>query len=107
MLNPAGDVTHRCENTYYKEGGLDFELVLRLKDLLHGSIKFIFQPAEEGGAGAQVMVDEGVLSNPEVDEIYGLHVWNHMKPGLLLSRLVVTLIRLHWSSNWPSFSKLR
>lgn len=51
------------------------------QDQIHGSVKFIFQPAEEGGSGAQVMVDEGVLSNPEVDEVYGIHVWNHMKPG--------------------------
>lgn len=54
-------------------------------------MKFIFQPAEEGGGGAQVMVDEGVLSNPEVDEIYGLHVWNHMGPGKVVISLKVTL----------------
>lgn len=39
-----------------------------------GNIKFIFQPAEEGLAGALHMVQEGVLNNPDVDVIAGLHV---------------------------------
>ena len=44
-----------------------------------GSVKFIFQPAEEGPppgekGGARLMVEEGVLENPKVDAIYGLHI---------------------------------
>ena len=44
-----------------------------------GSVKFIFQPAEEGSpegenGGASMMVEEGVLENPKVDAIYGLHI---------------------------------
>ena len=44
-----------------------------------GSVKFIFQPAEEGSpegenGGASMMVEEGVLDNPKVDAIYGLHI---------------------------------
>ena len=45
---------------------------------LKGSVKFIFQPAEEGAygevAGAELMVKEGVLENPKVDVIFGLHI---------------------------------
>lgn len=41
--------------------------------LPHGTIRFIFQPAEEGGAGARKMMDEGALE--AVDRIYGLHNW--------------------------------
>ncbi|MBW7874599.1 MAG: amidohydrolase [Candidatus Cloacimonetes bacterium] len=41
-------------------------------------LKFVFQPAEEQGGGAKVMVDEGVLSNPEVGEAYGLHLCNRL-----------------------------
>ncbi len=51
-----------------------------LKAQLAGSVKFIFQPAEEGPppgeeGGASVMVKEGVLENPRVDAIFGLHVF--------------------------------
>ena len=50
-----------------------------MKDQLKGKVKFIFQPAEEGAppgekGGAEVMVQEGVLKNPEVDVIFGLHI---------------------------------
>jgi amidohydrolase len=50
-----------------------------LRDLLPGTVKFIFQPAEEGApvgeeGGAGLMVAEGVLENPAVDAIFGLHI---------------------------------
>ncbi len=41
---------------------------------LAGTVKFMFQPAEEGGAGAQRMIDDGVLDDPPVDAAFGLHV---------------------------------
>ena len=46
-----------------------------------GKIKFIFQPAEEGYGGAKFMIEDGALE--EVDEIYGLHVWNYQKSGTI------------------------
>ncbi len=46
---------------------------------IQGTIKFIFQPAEEGYGGAQFMIDDGAIDN--VDEIYGLHVWNYQESG--------------------------
>ncbi|MCY4214015.1 MAG: amidohydrolase [Gammaproteobacteria bacterium] len=50
-----------------------------LRDQLPGTVKFIFQPAEEGppkgeNGGARMMVQEGVLKNPDVDAIFGLHI---------------------------------
>ncbi len=45
----------------------------RHKESLHGTIKLIFQPAEEGGNGAEKMVQEGVLENPKVEAIFGYH----------------------------------
>lgn len=45
------------------------------KHLLKGSVKFIFQPYEEGAGGAKLMICDGVLENPKVDAIIGLH--NH------------------------------
>ncbi len=52
----------------------------RLRDQMPGTIKLIFQPAEEGPpageqGGAELMVKEGVLENPKVDAIFGLHVF--------------------------------
>src|SRR4028119_685601 len=46
-----------------------------------GTIKIIFQPAEEGPGGAKPMVEEGVLKNPDVDAIIGLHLWNNLPLG--------------------------
>lgn len=50
-----------------------------MQEDLSGTVKFIFQPAEEGAprgeeGGAELMVEEGVLQNPDVDAIFGLHI---------------------------------
>ncbi|GAB6050373.1 M20 aminoacylase family protein [Hydrogenophilus islandicus] len=50
-----------------------------------GTVVFLFQPAEEGGGGARVMVEEGVLEAYAIDEIYALHNW----PGLPLGTFAV------------------
>ena len=47
-----------------------------MRDRLGGTVKFVFQPAEEGGGGGKVMVDEGVAD--DVSSIFALHLW----PGL-------------------------
>jgi amidohydrolase len=46
-----------------------------------GTVKFIFQPAEEGPGGAKPMIEAGVLQNPDVDAIVGLHLWNNLPLG--------------------------
>ena len=46
-----------------------------------GTVKLIFQPAEESPGGAKPMIEEGVLQNPEVDGIIGLHLWNNLPLG--------------------------
>ena len=55
------------------------KILTDMKDELRGQVKFIFQPAEEGAppgemGGAEVMVKEGVLKNPDVDVVFGLHI---------------------------------
>lgn len=55
------------------------EVLTKVKSELRGTVKFIFQPAEEGApkgeeGGAKLMVKEGVLKNPDVDAIFGLHI---------------------------------
>ncbi len=46
-----------------------------------GTVKLIFQPAEEGPGGAAPMIEAGVLQNPNVDAIVGLHLWNQLPLG--------------------------
>lgn len=48
---------------------------------LRGFVKFVFQPAEELLSGAQRMVDDGVMENPNVDAAFGLHLWNNLDVG--------------------------
>ncbi|MEP0006640.1 MAG: amidohydrolase [Balneola sp.] len=55
------------------------QILTEMKGDLKGTVKFIFQPAEEGApkgeeGGAELMVKEGVLKNPDVDAIFGLHI---------------------------------
>ncbi|TBW28412.1 amidohydrolase [Gramella sp. KN1008] len=55
------------------------EILSQHKDKINGTVKFIFQPAEEGpppgeAGGASLMIKEGVLKNPDVDAIFGLHI---------------------------------
>lgn len=55
------------------------EVLSKNRDKIKGTVKFIFQPAEEGAppgeeGGALLMVKEGVLQNPKVDAIFGLHI---------------------------------
>lgn len=64
------------------------EILSKNKDKINGTIKFIFQPAEEGApegeeGGAEMMVKEGVLENPKVDAIFGLHIGSGQPVGTL------------------------
>jgi amidohydrolase len=52
-----------------------------IPDQVKGNIKWIFQPAEEGGGGGRVMVEEGALENPKVDAIFGAHVFPFLSIG--------------------------
>lgn len=51
------------------------------RDRWQGTVKIIFQPAEEGPGGAKPMIEAGVLRNPDVDAIIGLHLWNNLPLG--------------------------
>ncbi len=46
-----------------------------------GTVKIIFQPAEEGPGGAKPMIEAGILQHPDVDAIIGLHLWNNLPLG--------------------------
>lgn len=62
------------------------EVLVAMKKDLAGTVKFIFQPAEEGApgseeGGAPLMIKEGVMDNPTVDAIFGLHIWSNLEVG--------------------------
>src|SRR6266849_4832342 len=54
------------------------------KDELHGTVKFLFQPAEEHGGrgGAKPMIEDGVMEDPKVDYVFGLHIDGDLNSGV-------------------------
>ncbi|WP_027339456.1 M20 metallopeptidase family protein [Halonatronum saccharophilum] len=59
------------------------KLLVKFKNLLKGKVKFIFQPAEEGPGGAKPLIDAGVLEQPRVDKIFGLHIEEGIETGVI------------------------
>jgi amidohydrolase len=95
------------------------EILASMKKDLKGTVKFIFQPAEEGvpkgeQGGAEMMVKEGVLENPKVDVIFGLHINSqtevgkiNYRPGGTMAavndmRIIVKGRQAHGASPWSS-----
>ena len=62
------------------------KLLNKNKDKFNGTIKLIFEPAEETTGGARVMIEEGVLTNPNVDVMCGLHVEETLDAGMIMVR---------------------
>jgi amidohydrolase len=95
------------------------EILASMKSELKGTVKFIFQPAEEGPpfgeeGGAELMVKEGVMENPKVDVVFGLHINSQTevgkigyKPGGYYAsvsdmQIVVKGKQAHGASPWSS-----
>lgn len=76
-------VMHACGHDVHTANLLGVAMILaELKDELEGTYKFIFQPSEEKiPSGAEAMIREGVLANPTVDKIIGLHVSPELETG--------------------------
>lgn len=93
------------------------EIFAGMKDQLPGTVKFIFQPAEEGApsgeeGGAALMIKEGAFDNPKPDAVFGLHVWGAGNVGHIgyrsggtmassdLLRIVVRGKQTHGAAPW-------
>jgi amidohydrolase len=82
-------VMHACGHDVHTTCAMGVaELLSKHRDLLHGSVKFLFQPAEEampatfkGDWGAKLMVAEGVMENPKPAAIFGLHTTAVVQPA--------------------------
>ena len=73
-------------------------VLAQIQDELAGPVKFLFQPAEEGGAGGRGMCEEGALDDPPVAAIFGLHGWPELRQGqvgLKAGPLLASSDRLH------------
>ena len=92
-------------------------ILSEVKEQIPGTVKFIFQPAEEGApqgeeGGAKLMVEEGALKNPDVDAIFGLHISSkipvnyiaYRSGGIMASadyfEIIVRGKQTHGSSPW-------
>ena len=62
------------------------QMIMERRDLVHGTIVMCFQPAEEGKGGARAMIEDGVLDDPHVDRVYGLHLSSLYPTGQVLVR---------------------
>ena len=99
------------------------EILSSMKKDLKGTIKFIFQPAEEGSpkgeeGGAELMVKEGVLENPKPDVIFGLHISSQTelgkityRPGGLMAsvndmKIIVKGRQAHGAAPWSSIDPI-
>lgn len=113
-------VAHACGHDANAAAALGTATVLsQIKDEIEGNVVFIFQPAEEGvphgqEGGAELMVKEGVLKNPDVDAIFSFHTNSRYYPGTVILRsgtthasmdnimIKIKGVQAHGSQPWKS-----
>ncbi|MCS6843569.1 MAG: amidohydrolase [Caldilineales bacterium] len=78
---------HACGHDGHTAIGLGVATLLAERQQeLAGRVKFVFQPAEEVGAGAQAMIADGALADPRPDVAFGLHLWSQLPVGKAVVR---------------------
>jgi len=111
------DVMHACGHDNHIAGLMGAaEILASIRQDLPGTVKFIFQPSEEGAplgekGGAVYMVEEGVMENPKVDAIFALHAWPgyvgtaQYRSGPIMAaaermRITITGVQTHGAKPW-------
>ena len=90
-LQETGDIPYKSKNAGVMHAcGHDGHTAMLLgaaealsknRDKINGTVRFLFQPAEEGQGGARYMIEDGALAG--VDEAYGIHLWNYQEFGTI------------------------
>lgn len=101
-IDEANDVEYRSQNAGVMHAcGHDSHVAMLLgttrmltdnREKFGGTVKVLFQPAEEGGGGAISMVQAGVLNDPNVDATFGLHIWQGIDLGTVAAREGVAMV---------------
>ena len=111
------DVMHACGHDNHIAGLMGAaEILASIRQDVPGTVKFIFQPSEEGAplgerGGAVYMVEEGVMENPKVDAIFALHAWPgyvgtaQYRSGPIMAaaermRITITGVQTHGAKPW-------
>jgi amidohydrolase len=83
-ISQTEGVMHACGHDGHTSVLMGFanEIKENIKSIIpKGKVLLVFQPAEEGGSGADKMIEEGILEKYKVDAAFALHVWNHVDIG--------------------------
>ncbi len=80
VMDETGRTKHTCGHDAHMTILLSLaKILMDNKDKIKGTVKLLFQPDEEGDAGAKDMVKNGALENPKVDKAFAIHVWSEFK----------------------------
>ena len=80
VMDETGRTKHTCGHDAHMTILLSLaEILMDNKNKIKGTVKLLFQPDEEGDAGAKDMVKNGALENPKVDKAFAIHVWSEFK----------------------------
>jgi amidohydrolase len=87
FVSAVPGVMHACGHDGHTAIAITLaEILAAQRSQLHGTAVFIFQPAEENGQGAKAMLQDGILDDPKIDAVYGLHLVTRLPAGHVVVR---------------------